>query len=87
MLKTLISGSTCIQGDQKTTDSMYQVGSSSLARLKIKRGKGRYQQVPHDDATTALDGFVRVYRLDYSSRRVNIGTDAPAKDNGYAFIV
>jgi len=39
---------------------------------------------------TELDiqtGFVRAYRLDYSSRLTNIGQSKPGKDDGYAFIV
>jgi CRISPR-associated protein Cas2 len=40
---------------------------------------------------TALDiksGFVRIYRTDYASKKINIGAKCPVdKDEGYAFIV
>jgi len=32
-------------------------------------------------------GFIRIYRVDHSARIINIGTDVPGKDDGYAFIV
>jgi CRISPR-associated protein Cas2 len=32
-------------------------------------------------------GFVRLYRLDYSSGKANIGKSVADKDDGYAFIV
>ena len=32
-------------------------------------------------------GFVRIYRLDYSSRKTDIGQEAPNKDDGCAYIV
>lgn len=32
-------------------------------------------------------GFVRIYRLDYSSRKADIGQEAPKKDDGHAYII
>lgn len=47
----------------------------------------RSQLVERLEQLKVETGFIRIYRLDRSSRRVDIGVDAPDKDDGYAFIV
>ena len=47
----------------------------------------RSQLVERLEQLKVETGFIRIYRIDCAAKRLNIGTNPPDKDDGYAFIV